>query len=231
MVATYGHLASKQPDDLQPSNQRVWEVVAATLSSSYFSSVQSIPEIVLAKNVIVASGDSSLTWEDYVSASRSSLFIMAQMLSLPISEAQKSTCILISSLDLADMRKKAGEAIELFPMIQSARDCATTDPREIVFSQLPIITPSKRATDAGREVPAPVADYTKSVQDVFTDAARYIIHERQDLLLWWAESPPRRRRVHGLPSWAPDFSTGLPEGTVKVLPNERNGMRTWWVTC
>jgi len=225
MVAQYEHLASKGLDDLQSSNKAAWESVAATLSASYFSSVQSIPDIVLARSVNITFGSNSLPWADYVNASRVAPFVMSQLLDLPVPQAQKTCFEQINTLEIAERRKRQSETLELFPMIQQARDCSTSDLREIVFSMLPIITPSKRTEE---KEPPPVADYTKSVQDVFTDAARYIVHERQDLLLWWSESPPRRRQVLGLPSWVPDWSNGLPALTVKVMPTDKNGMRTWW---
>jgi len=223
----YRHLASKPLDALQPSNKALWNAVTAYLSSSYFSSAHSIPEIVLAKNVIVTSGDSSLPWLAFMSASWSAPFYMAQQLDMAVPQAQQTVFVQIQALNIADRRRRNGESLELLPMIGQARDCSTTDLREIVFSVLPIISPSQRALP-GKKEPPPVADYSKNVHEVFTDAARYIVHERQDLMLWWAEVSPRRRRVLGLPSWVPDWSTGLSKTIAKVMPTEKNGMRAWW---
>ena len=93
---------------------------------------------------------------------------------------------------------------------------------------LPIVSPSARTELAGRTEPLPSIDYTKSTAEVFTEAARYIIHERQDLLLWWTARPPRGHKVKDLHSWVPDWSSPLSKLTVKVVPGAANGLRAWW---
>ena len=111
-------------------------------------------------------------------------------------------------------------------MIQTSRDCSFNDPREIVFSMLPITRPSKRTkTNNAPKPEKPRSDYAKSVQEVCTEAARYVILERQDLLLWWSEQPPCKRIINGLPSWVPDWSVPNPKTGYFVSPN--SGLRRW----
>lgn len=111
-------------------------------------------------------------------------------------------------------------------MIQSSRDCSSNDAREYVFCMLPITRPSKRTKSSNvRKPEKPTPDYSKSVEGVFKDASKYIILERQDLLLLWCKPPPCRCRISGLPSWVPDWSTPQPETGYFVSPN--NDLRRW----
>jgi hypothetical protein len=70
----------------------------------------------------------------------------------------------------------------------------------------------------------PAIDYSKSVQQVFIEAARYIVLERQDLLLWSTGRPPCGKRIKGLPSWVPDFSTAVKNS----MESPQQGLRMWW---
>lgn len=51
----------------------------------------------------------------------------------------------------------------------------------------------------------PNLDYSNTTQEVFIAAAQYMITERQDFCIWWAEYPPMHRTFTGMPSWVPDF--------------------------
>ncbi|KAI0875752.1 hypothetical protein GGS24DRAFT_489096 [Hypoxylon argillaceum] len=152
------------------------------------SSVQCIPEIVLAKVSVIVCGRSNILWPNYG----------RYFPGLP-------------SIEIAERRHRLGESIELSPMIKTARECEAQDPRDYIFSMIPISTPSMclRYHNAGPQ-PLPAVDYSKSTQEVFTDAARYTVLERQDLLMWEGERPPCAKRIKGLPTWVPDFSIGDP---------------------
>lgn len=227
-MALQTHLMSKSVDDLQGDNKAAWKTVEALLSSTYFKTVQSIPDTLLARDIAVSCGASRMSWEDFVNASKAAAFFMGVRFKMPVSEEFSASLQRILSLDTSCRRKGDGETLELLPMIHAARECSTPDPREIVFSMLPIITPSARQVAGTKKEIPPAADYSRSAGEVFADAAAYIIRERQDLLLWWNESPPRRRKIAGLPSWVPDWTAPLPDGTVKVMPTNVNHMRVWW---
>ncbi len=95
------------------------------------------------------------------------------------------------------------------------------DPRENVFAVLPIVTPSARIHSHGAgPQPLPEVDYSKTTAQVFTEAARYCVLERQDLLLWYNERPPCARRPRrGLPSWVPDYAAMTPKDALLSLNN------------
>ena len=227
MMSARDRMLSRSIDELEPSNTSLWDAIRAIYSSSYFSSIQSIPEIVLAKKTLVTVGSASISWQDFVSAQRGLVILMPNKLDMQIDQAMMETFQQVGSIDIACRRRREGESIELLPMIQSSRDCSFSDPREAVFSMIPISTPSKRIEcTGGKKQPLPSIDYSKSAQEVFQEAATYIINERQDLMLWWAERPPCARGMANMPSWVPDWSTPLGKDVIKPIPNN-SGLRAW----
>lgn len=233
-MATHRHmedmrasLCSRNMADIQISDQRLWREIENVLSSSYLKYTGAQTDIVLGKQVLLRSGAASMSWDDFNKALLGVLFVLpaaGKEVSDPVQDSFK----IIASIDVSVQRRKKGESLELLPMIQSAcQGTATADPREYVFATLPVVTPSERTKILGRKPePLPIADYTKTVDQVFVEAASYIIAERQDLFLWWGEKPPCRKTIRSLPSWAPDWSASNPRPT--VTPRPENGLRKWW---
>ncbi|KAI8945709.1 hypothetical protein F4801DRAFT_112161 [Xylaria longipes] len=208
---------------------RIWNELYDIFGSLYWSSVQRIPEIVLAKDVVVVCGRSNIRWHNYIGASRTLPFLQGKYQKVPLLPKVMKAFTIVNSIEVAERRRRLGESIELFPMVQTARDCEAQDPRDYVFSMIPIsTTPSARVKfhNAGPQ-PLPTVDYSKSIQEVFIDTARYTVLDRQDLLLWFGERVPCAKRVKDLPSWVPDFSAGEPPGHRRD-PNA--GLREWWET-
>ena len=240
------------------SDLALWNDVYAVLGSPYWKCARCIPEIVLARDAVIARGRGNLRWPAYVEATRAMPFLQAALFpSVPLLPGVMHGFEAANSIEIAGLRRRlgeSGESVELLPMIQTARDNAAKrepsggrkrrdgedqgggtdgkkgkkDPREIVFSMITVATPSARIQhhDAGPQ-PLPAIDYTKSTRRVFTEAARYSVLERQDLLLWYNERPPcdSRLRRGRFPSWVPDF-TAVPHKNTLLTPN--GGMRAWW---
>ncbi|KAI1080324.1 hypothetical protein F5B20DRAFT_570435 [Whalleya microplaca] len=213
-------------DDLNSFDFAHWKEIYNVFGAPYWTSVQCISEIVLAKMAIIVCGRSNIRWDNYIGASRTMPFYQAKFFKVPLLPHVYRGFEIANSIEIAERRRQLGESIELLPMIQTARDCGTKDARENVFSMLLIATPSGRVEhhDMGRQ-PLPKTDYSKSAVEVFTEAARYAVLERQDLLLWYNERPPCAKRLKDLPSWVPDFSA-------KPVKNSSfsttTGMRGWW---
>ena len=227
LMGTRESIASYAKREMQRIDPAVWKAVEDILSSSYFKSIQTIPDIVLAKHAVITVGEHSISWQDVVAASRAAFTVIPVASKRYPSEEMIEVSQLIHALEVAERRQRTKEGLELLPMVQSARNCSASDSREYVFSMLPITRPSQRIqyTPAGHEEPPLVPDYSKSVQDVFKEAARYIVHERQDLLLWWTETPPCAKCTPGLPSWVPDWSSSLPSKLPTLSPE--NEFRRW----
>jgi hypothetical protein len=214
-------LRSRNISELKLQDASLWQEINGTISSPYFKGAQAITDIILGKDVFIRSGAGRISWEDFNMAIRAMLFV------LPSPEAIAESFPVLTSIDISVQRAKKGESLELMPMIQSARDVGIpTDPRELVFAMLPVVTPSERVKILGNTTePLPIADYTKTTEQVFTEAAKYIIQERQDLLIWWNQIPPCRRKLRDLPSFVPDWSTPIPQSLYFNNPN--NGLRKW----
>jgi hypothetical protein len=220
-------LGSRNMSDIQLLDARLWQEIESFLSSPYFKSTGALTDIVLGKQVILKSGAASMSWDNLNKAFRALMFVLP-IVGKQVSEMVKKSFEVIGGIDVSVQRKKKGESLELLPMIQSAcQGTIAADPREFVFAVLPVVTPSKRTESLGRNPePLPAADYSKTVDQVFIEAAKYIIGERQDLLLWWGEKPPCRKTIKNLPSWAPDWSASNSSPPIFLNPN--SGLREWW---
>jgi hypothetical protein len=75
-----------------------------------------------------------------------------------------------------------------------------TDPRDKIFGLLGI---APDAAELGIK-----ADYTKAVNEVFTDTAKTLLQNHFTDVLSWCRFP---KRQPDLPSWVPDFGLPLPE--------------------
>lgn len=226
MQSVMTHLRSCPDDDLDSFNFGTWNEIYDVFGSPYWKSVQCLPEIVLAKKAIVVCGRNNIPWEDFHGTSKALAIFQGRFFGVPLLPKVMKNFSIIHGIEIAERRRRAGETIELLPMVMSARDADPKDPRECVFSMLPIVTPSKRLDFHTAEKPTlPEVDYSKTVQEVFIEASKYIIQERQDLMLWWSERAPCAKRIKGLPSWAPDYSVG--NGGASAL-NPNNGLRQWW---
>jgi hypothetical protein len=223
------YFQSRDPAQLRPNDSELWEVTLAIFQSSYFESVQTISDLVLSDDIVITSGRSSISWPDFNAAFRALFVAMGQLLGRLPSKKLMDSFQRVGGIEIAYRRYRADPGLELLPMIQTARDMSTTDPREFVFSMLPITRPSKR-THAYRKkitIPMPIADYSKTVQEVFIETAKFIIEERQDFFLWWTERPPNGRRMENLPSWVPDWTTPPPDDLVKMIPIGLPPLQKW----
>lgn len=219
-------LRSRNVLELRLQDGALWQEINDTISSPYFKTAQAITDIVLGRDVFVRSGRGSMRWEDFNMAVRAMLFCLpnADTPSLLVAESFQ----VLASIDVSAQRAEKGESLELLPMVQSARDVTipTIDPRELVFAMLPVVTPSDRVRGLGNTPePLPIADYTKTTEQVFAEAAKYIIQERQDFLIWWNQVPPCERKIRSLPSFVPDWSAPIPNSMHFSDPN--NGLRIW----
>lgn len=214
--------------DLHSSDFALWNVIDSVFGAPYWSSVHTIPDIVSAQLPIVVRGRSNIRWPNYVAASRGYHFFRGRFFSgVPMLPHVQKGFEMVYQIEIAERRKRLGQSVELFPMIQTARDCGAKDVRENVFAMLKIATPSARiASHRQGPQPLPTIDYAKSPQQVFIEAARYTLLERQDTMLWFAECPPCQKLLKGLPSWVPDFGATFPKNHNVGSPNK--GMRGWW---
>ncbi|KAI1654467.1 hypothetical protein F4813DRAFT_209705 [Daldinia decipiens] len=229
MTGIKNRLFSCPYNDLDSFNFRHWDNIYDILGSKYWCSVQSIADIVLAKAPIIVCGRSNIPWDAYIAATRAMPYFQLRFFQVPLLPHVFKGYQISTEIEVAARKKRLGEAIELLPMIQTARGCDFKDPRENVFSILHIAMPSRRTRYHGAGVqPLPKIDHSKTAQQVFTEVARYSILERQDFILWDNERPPCTKRLKGLPSWVPDYSAPPPQCRSNYFFNPNLGMRVWW---
>ncbi|KAI8958433.1 hypothetical protein F5Y11DRAFT_336184 [Daldinia sp. FL1419] len=229
MTGIKSHLSNCPYNDLDSFNFRLWDTIYDIFGSGYWCSLPSIGDIVLAKAPIVVCGKSNTPWDEYIAAIRAAPYFQAKFFRVPFLPHVLQGFRLAHDIEIAARRKRLGQPVELLPMIQTARECEAKDPRETVFAMLHVSTPSARVWyhRAGVQ-PLPKVDYSKTVQQLYAEVARYSIHERQDFMLWDAERPPCAKRIKGLPSWVPDFSAPPPTCKSTGFFNPNAGMRLWW---
>lgn len=98
---------------------QIWNTLYDIFGSPYWSSVWCV--LVLAKAVIIVCGRSNISWLNYVGASRALPFLQMKYNSLPLLPKVGKAFTIIHSIEIAERRRRLGDAIELFPMIQTAR--------------------------------------------------------------------------------------------------------------
>ncbi|KAK4171886.1 heterokaryon incompatibility protein-domain-containing protein [Triangularia setosa] len=151
-----------------------WDDLGPVLQRPYFFRSWIIQEIASAKTALVANSDSWRVWPVYDQSTDASLF-------LPwIKEFET---------------RKYKTSRHLFRLITDCWTSQAYDPRDKVFSLLGVIS--------GAAADGLVADYTLTVEQVYTGLAAFVLknHKQADLFKYaagYAKSP-------GLPSWVPDW--------------------------
>ncbi|OTB00796.1 hypothetical protein M426DRAFT_15151 [Hypoxylon sp. CI-4A] len=210
MVGLRTQLLSCPFDDLSSFDFQHWREIYAIFGAPYWTTAQAVAEVTLAKAAVVVCGRGNVRWPEYVASTRALPFFQAKFFQVPLVPSVLKGAGLVNEIEVAARRRRLGESTELLPMIQTARNCAPADPRESVFSMVLVATPSARTKfhNEGLQL-LPKVDYAKTPQQVFIEAARYIVLERQDLMLWFNERPLCAKRLKGLPSWVPDYSSEI----------------------
>ena len=106
-------------------------------------------------------------------------------------------------------------------IIDTYRGFNAEDPRDHIYASLGII--SAIAARNGLDPPAITVDYSRTVAEVFADAARTIMQASNCVNLVSLAQDPQMRTQPDLPSWVPDFSA---PGELPILAQQA---RRWGV--
>lgn len=179
-------------------------ILNAIYAASYFRRAWILQEIILGgSRGIVVWGTLSCDWETFKKA----LLVFA----LHTTWTHDRTFTDIIQLDLEF--SKYGQ-IELMRIIAALARFQATDARDKVFAALRLGS----TTTAPRNRKPPVANYKLSVQDVYIEAACYIVDAAQ-VVPWPLGNRPSKKVITGLPSWVPDFSvSAAASGLNESLP-------------
>ncbi|KAI8625927.1 HET-domain-containing protein [Xylariaceae sp. FL1651] len=88
-------------------------------------------------------------------------------------------------------------AMAKFCFKELPRDSRSTDPRDMIYGLLGLANQQERGYIN--------ADYKKPVQEVYCDVTRAFMQRGWTDILAWSQPP--EKRIYGLPSWVPDFSS------------------------
>ncbi|KAI9734034.1 MAG: hypothetical protein M1818_006972 [Claussenomyces sp. TS43310] len=189
--------------DLKEQKHQVWAPeIASFFSNPWFERAWIYQEVVCSKSATVYSGlcdasesiaRNSLPWNCLTR-----FYKIAEELEA-LENRPTSICSVIGSLIFGqthyDANNRIGNLTDLLTLLELRRDSKVTDARDKIFSLVELSNEGQQSRV--------LADYSKSVVEVYTSTARSIINSRKDLRILSAvqQSPGQS----DLPSWVPDW--------------------------
>lgn len=181
---------------------RAWAAVARLLERSWFTRLWTYQEKALAKSATLVVGGKSMSWTNIVTVMgliTNHDNTRGRVKVLP--KGQGRRLFESSQPSEAQILAMGGAHQNLFEVVRTASSRGCSNPRDKIYGVLN--TMSKQ--DAGYMHIFGIVDYTTSVQDLYTEFARFYLEDQQDLRILQSCSP-YPRQLDGLPSWAPDWS-------------------------
>jgi hypothetical protein len=212
-------------EQLSPANSRHADMVTALLNlfrRAYWSRIWIVQELASASNLIFVCGSDTVSDNSLYDALRL-LRNFAQYQKLKWNRMVHETNFVKPSgvslteintgrpINLLKFRRVAHPA-PLIHLMRTFKFFSSTDPRDKVFALLGI------SRDA--EVLGLRADYNKTCEQVYTDAARRLIHAEYLDILGIVQFP---KNVPGLQSWVPDLSKTNYRAQLQERSLERKG--------
>lgn len=177
-----------------------WDAIFVLFSSTYFQRTWIIQEIAMSTCATVMCGRQQISWKFFHWAAS---FIGTTTSLLHEAPDTKMFGTIPAIAKIKSMSEQSsGDPLSLYLRFVQASRCS--DPRDKVFGLLGLRGSAKISFPRLAESKLPV-NYSKSVQQVYQDAAEYIILSQQDLEICYAHSL-RSKTIEGLPSWVPDWS-------------------------
>jgi heterokaryon incompatibility protein (HET) len=123
----------------------------------------------------------------------------------------------IKDKTLGDTSKQNIPAKDMTELFIFFRDCESTEPKDKIYSLLGMLP---KNVDG---VPPIIPDYTKSVEEVYIEAAWHQICSRKDLSILGYLQDSSRTQYKNLPSWVPDYSVPLFPNSLSNTPTIKDG--------
>lgn len=182
------------------------------LARRYFSRVWILQEVALARQAVLVCGSTTIPWSCFTLDNLTA----RQML-------HWSSSKLLNSFPLPPVicfgAPRYKDPDDLLAILDMARPCNALDPRDKVFALIGLIT--------GAQAEGFMADYTLTVEQVYTSVAAYIARRVGCVAV--LSRIALTNRFPRLPSWVPDwssFSLFQPEEIILEDPNFRSGETT-----
>ncbi|OTA84715.1 hypothetical protein M434DRAFT_377653 [Hypoxylon sp. CO27-5] len=183
---------------------KYWEAVAFLFGRSWFTRAWVVQELVLARDTIVLCGEYTFDWDAIVSASEA----MAKRASVNMFKADflgnpdRSSLSYKNPAKLAAIKRDVlnGNGDVLLRSLIRCRTYDASDNHDKVYSILGLAN----CSGYGRHNLYP--DYNRSIAELYTDFAEYLLDTSDDLHLLAHAEGDEFRLVSGLPTWVPDWS-------------------------
>ena len=196
----------------------LWEPLFALFSSTYFERTWIIQEIAVSTRATVVCGTQQVNWKLFHWGAS---FITATTSLLHQAPDTKMLGTIMAIANFKPMSKQ-NDMDPLPDYLRFVQASKCSDPRDKVFGLLGLRCNAEELLPRSAKLMLQV-DYHKSVQQVYQDAAEYIILNQQDLEICYAQ-PLTSKYVQGLPSWVPDWSVRV-EGAPVAFPTTHYKVR------
>jgi hypothetical protein len=202
---------------LPPRGYRAWKALRELINRPWFSRIWVIQEVVVAKKALVICGKDVLPWkvikataEAMMAASfpdeaggRSWMNIVAISGAVRVHNGERQTKTVVESRDFGihvrdEEDTDAVESHKLLNLLMGTLHTDATDPRDKIYGLFGLVE------SLTVSMPPIKVDYRVPVEELYRDVARFLIMEDKNLVL--LQMHGSKRKLHGLPSWVPDWS-------------------------
>ncbi|KAI1371190.1 ankyrin repeat-containing domain protein [Hypoxylon crocopeplum] len=119
-----------------------------------------------------------------------------------------------------DILRQSGQ-LELSQTSSAMTVFEASDARDKIFATL------RLTSVRGASIKRPVADYTLTVQEVYTNATRYFVDIYQGMEVWNVSHRSSTKTTPNLPSWVADFTRPEDDLYLNPFPNSAPAYRTF----
>lgn len=193
------------------SNNEVWKALDALFNSSYFFRSWIIQEISVAEGIYVLCGTHITNWDIFHRA-----YEGRQLLRFKRTYGKSNIFCVRDARQRHRSRQIDNSTLDLATVLTSFTYSRESDRRDRIYAALGIVVPRHICEDL-------VPDYSKSLSQVFYDAARHIILSRNDLYLWSCKTLKSTRTLFGLPTWVPEWTMPACEEALEFTSREFAG--------
>ena len=194
---------ASSPVRLPRLTKEAWASLQAIIQRPWFTRVWVVQEVVLAKDSIVLCGKHKVPWAAVIFA--------AGCMGHADLPQELGGVLWIDILNIQDVNEvyssqdgmtgPVGFASYLCLLLKATINAQATDPRDKFYGLYGIAT-----TYSGADVPEELGvDYELPVATVYRDVMRYVMEKRESLDVLIIHNCTRR--LEGLPSWVPDWSS------------------------
>ena len=195
-----GNRIMSEPSAMDVEDTRLLSELA---QNPWFRRVWVIQEVAVAREVIVQTGRTTISWSTFSAA----------LEKFGDRHEMKSVIEAVSTINnIRTARSQRPYYMDLFVLLERFRYCLATNERDKVYALLGLTSTSL----AQEKVVQVVPDYSKSVLDIYRSLTRHYINKRKNLDII---SHAALSNHVPIPSWVPDWS--LYDPGLSVLPKHR----------